>query len=263
MWKKVLLNRNRHSKTGPGSYSSVKCGKYSAAWGCAVIFMDTRVWSLPCPRFIHGFFRSKASANRKSSVRILALPMVKKRREPKSFLSRAKAQMDASFRGEALRGFLTFLPKGLLQAQLLRLFRVLGPAALAAAGAASTVLTAVPGGRDELAVFYLRTRLAKAYSHKKQDGPEAVFAPFSSAGLHLSERHCRTAGWYRVRSGPPGTPLRSRLHRRPVHFPLAMISSRLSAASFDKLINGLVQLLHRCGTAVFYGIYETVFDMIL
>lgn len=175
----------------------------------------------------------------------------------------AQAQMDASFRGEALRGFLTFLPKGLLQAQLLRLFRVLGPAALAAAGAAGTVLTAVPGGRDELAVFYLRTRLAKAYSHKKQDGPEAVFAPFSSAGLHLSERHCRTAGWYRVRSGPPGTPLRSRLHRRPVHFPLAMISSRLSAASFDKLINGLVQLLHRCGTAVFYGIYETVFDMIL
>lgn len=91
MWKKVLLNRNRHSKTDPGSYSSVKCGKYSAAWGCAVIFMDTRVWSLPCPRFIHGFFRSKASANRNRSVRMLALPLVKKRREPKSFLSRAKA----------------------------------------------------------------------------------------------------------------------------------------------------------------------------
>ena len=178
MWKKVLLNRNRHSKTDPGSYSSVKCGKYSAAWGCAVIFMDTRVWSLPCPRFIHGFFRSKASANRNRSVRMLALPLVKKRREPKSFLSRAKAQMDASFRGEALRGFLTFLPKGLLQAQLLRLFRVLGPAALAAAGAASTVLTAVPGGRDELAVFYLRTRPVKAYSHKKARWTRSCFRPF-------------------------------------------------------------------------------------
>ena len=161
------------------------------------------------------FFRSKASANRNRSVRIFGLaPWSKSGGSQSRFLSRAKAQMDASFRGEALRGFLTFLPKGLLQAQLLRLFRVLGPAALAAAGAAGTVLTAVPGGRDELAVFYLRTRPAKAYSHKKQDGPEAVFAPFSSAGLHLSERHCRTAGWYRVRSGPPGTPLGSRPSRQ-------------------------------------------------
>ena len=58
-------------------------------------------------------------------------------------------------------------------------------------------------------------------------------------------------------------PIPPPMYRRSVHFPLAMISSRLSAASFDKLINGLVQLLHRCGTAVFYGIYETVFDMIL
>ena len=40
-----------------------------------VIFMDTRVWSLPCSRFIHSFFRSKANANRNSSVRMLPLPV--------------------------------------------------------------------------------------------------------------------------------------------------------------------------------------------
>ena len=54
-------------------------------------FSGQRPWSLPCSRFIHSFFRSKARASRNSSVRMLALPQVKKRRNPKSFFSRPKA----------------------------------------------------------------------------------------------------------------------------------------------------------------------------
>lgn len=53
--------------------------------------MDTRVCSLPCSRFIHSFFKSNARANKNSSVRMLVLPQVKKRRKPKSFLSRPNA----------------------------------------------------------------------------------------------------------------------------------------------------------------------------
>ena len=53
--------------------------------------MDARDWSLPCFRFIHSFFKSKARAKKKSSVQMLAFPRVKKRRKPKSFLSRANA----------------------------------------------------------------------------------------------------------------------------------------------------------------------------
>ena len=33
-----------------------------------VIFMDARVWSRSCSRFIHSFFKSKANAKRKSST---------------------------------------------------------------------------------------------------------------------------------------------------------------------------------------------------
>ena len=47
-----------------------------------IIFMDARDWSLPCFCFIHSFFKSKAKAKKKSSVRMLAFPQVKKRRNP-------------------------------------------------------------------------------------------------------------------------------------------------------------------------------------
>ena len=52
---------------------------------------DTRVLSRLYSRFIHSFFRSNARARKNSSVRILPLPLVRKRRNPKSFLSSANA----------------------------------------------------------------------------------------------------------------------------------------------------------------------------
>ena len=68
--------------------------------GYEIVFADARVWSLPCSCFIHSFFRSKARASRNSPVRMLALPQVRKRRNPKSFLSRAKAPSTRRFSGE-------------------------------------------------------------------------------------------------------------------------------------------------------------------
>ena len=51
------------------------CGKlFCFLWGYEAIFIDTRVCSLPCSRFIHSFLKSKARASRNSSVRMLALP---------------------------------------------------------------------------------------------------------------------------------------------------------------------------------------------
>ena len=60
-------------------------------WAYEVIFMDTRVWSLPCSRFIHSFFRSKGQGQQEQLRADVALPQVKKRRNPKSFFSRPKA----------------------------------------------------------------------------------------------------------------------------------------------------------------------------
>ena len=55
------------------------------------ILRDTRVFSRLCSRFIHSFLRSNARARKNSSVRILPLPLVRKRRNPKSFFSSANA----------------------------------------------------------------------------------------------------------------------------------------------------------------------------
>ena len=106
---------------------------------------NTGLKSAPCSRFILSFFRSKAIARRNSSARILARPRVRNLRKPKSFSSRAKAQMNPPGRGNAPGGFPACLPKSLLETQRFGLLRVLGLAALAAAGAAGTALTPVPG----------------------------------------------------------------------------------------------------------------------
>ena len=105
-------------------------------------------------------------SRRNSSARILARPRVRNLRKPKSFFSRAKAphldgaekaQMDPPGRCNALGGFRAFVSKSPLETHLFGLFRVLGPATLAAAGTTGTTLTPVPGGADKLAVPYFRT----------------------------------------------------------------------------------------------------------
>ena len=60
--------------------------------------------------------------------------------------------MDAAFGNNPLRYLFPLFPEGLLQAQFLGVSRVLGPAALSAAGAASAALAAVPGRGDKLAL---------------------------------------------------------------------------------------------------------------
>ncbi len=80
-----------HSKASPGGETGAKCGNYSVFVIYAVIFSDARVWSRPCSRFIHSFFKSNAIASRNSSARIFAFPLVRNLRKPKSFFSRPKA----------------------------------------------------------------------------------------------------------------------------------------------------------------------------
>ena len=69
----------------------------------------------------------------------------------------AQTQMDASGGGNIFLRLGSLLPKGFLQKQLLGFSSILSPAALVAAGTAGTILTAVPGRGDELAVFHLGT----------------------------------------------------------------------------------------------------------
>lgn len=88
---RALLGQNVYNKSDPDRLPAPMWRTFLFFWAYEVIFMDTRVWSLPCSRFIHSFFRSKARASRNNSVRMLALPQVKKRRNPKSFFSRPKA----------------------------------------------------------------------------------------------------------------------------------------------------------------------------
>lgn len=59
--------------------------------GYATVISERCVFSRPFSRFIHSFLRSYASARKKSSVRILVFPLVRKRRKPKSFLSSPNA----------------------------------------------------------------------------------------------------------------------------------------------------------------------------
>ena len=66
-------------KSQPSPPGQRFCGSFSVFVGYTVIFSDTRVCSHPCSRFIHSFFRLKASARKNISVRTLALPVVRKR----------------------------------------------------------------------------------------------------------------------------------------------------------------------------------------
>ena len=59
--------------------------------GYATVISERCVFSRPFSRFIHSFLKSYASTRKKSSVRILAFPLVRKRRKPKSFLSSPNA----------------------------------------------------------------------------------------------------------------------------------------------------------------------------
>ena len=59
--------------------------------GYATAISERCVFSRPFSRFIHSFLKSYASTRKKSSVRILAFPLVRKRRKPKSFLSSPNA----------------------------------------------------------------------------------------------------------------------------------------------------------------------------
>ena len=92
----IVENSRRYSeksvqKASPRGYSDAKCGKVFDFCIHAVIFSDTRVFSLPCSRFIHSFFRSKAIASKNSSARIFALPRVRNRRKAKSFFKSPNA----------------------------------------------------------------------------------------------------------------------------------------------------------------------------
>ena len=79
----------------------------------------------PAPASIHSFFRSKARASRNSSVRMLALPQVKKTAESKVILQQtkgafhlnraAKTQMEPSLGHDILLCLLPLLPEGFLE----------------------------------------------------------------------------------------------------------------------------------------------------
>lgn len=78
-------------KNQPTPHGRSFCGSFLLLAGYAVIFSDARVWSRPCSRFIHSFFRLKANARKNISVRTFAFPVVRKRRNPKSFFRSANA----------------------------------------------------------------------------------------------------------------------------------------------------------------------------
>ena len=84
-------SRGKYNNTDPGSDSGAKQEVLIASSSYAVIFSDTRVRRRPCARFIHSFFKSNAIASRNSSARILAFPLVRNLRNPKSFFSNPKA----------------------------------------------------------------------------------------------------------------------------------------------------------------------------
>ena len=85
------------------------CGElFCFCRGYEVIFMDTRVWSLPCSRFIHSFFRSKARAKQEQLGADVGLAPGQKTAESKVVFEQtkgalhldgaAKTQMEPTFR---------------------------------------------------------------------------------------------------------------------------------------------------------------------
>ena len=80
-----------HQSTDPGAIPAPNVENYFICSSQAFIFLDARVSSLTCSRFIQYFFSLKAMARRNNSMRMLARPRVRNLRKPKSFFSRAKA----------------------------------------------------------------------------------------------------------------------------------------------------------------------------
>ena len=110
----------------------------------------------PAPASSTAFSGQRPRASRNSSVRMLALPQVKKTAESKVILQQtkgafhlnraAKTQMEPSLGHDILLCLLPLLPEGFLENELLGPVRILGPAALCPAGTAAAILTPVQGG---------------------------------------------------------------------------------------------------------------------
>lgn len=88
LWKTL---QSRRTLTDVGSFSQRQVWKLFCFIAYAESKTDRCVFSLPACRFFQSFFRLKPIPSKNNSVLTFRLPLVRKRRNPKSFLSRPKA----------------------------------------------------------------------------------------------------------------------------------------------------------------------------
>ena len=127
-----------------------------------VNFSDTQTCSLPCSRFLHSFFRLKARASRNSSIRTLPTAsqeapeseiLLEKGKGALCLDGAAQAQTDLFVCDNGGFSPCAFLPKSLVQYDLLWPVYFPGAAALCPAGTTGAVFTAIPGAGNQLPIF--------------------------------------------------------------------------------------------------------------